>query len=149
MQVSKNFVIQEFVPPQIYNLFADKTRCLWYVKPELIKGVQLLRDILDSPITVNNWHKGGPFSESGYRIPPTKTGSVYSQHKLRCAADPRSEKYTPKQMQEAMRAHFDEFKKLGIRTLESLAFTPTWVHMDCRPALDFYPEYDFYFVEPK
>jgi hypothetical protein len=148
MKVSNNFIIQEFVPPQIYSLFGGGEKCLWYIDPRIIQGVQLLRDILDTPIMVNNWHKGGVLDERGYRIPGSKTGATYSQHRFGRACDVSSEKYSPAQIFEAMRAHFQEFKELDVLTIENLNFTPTWVHMDCRPALSIYPKNDFFIVDP-
>ena len=96
----------------------------------------------------NNWHTGGPYSERGYRIPTTKTGAKFSQHKLSKAIDLSSDKYTPAQILEAMRANFDKFKELGILTVENLEFTPTWLHMDCRQPLSTYPKNDFFIVDP-
>jgi len=148
MKVSNNFVIQEFVPSQIYGIFGGGEKCLWYIDPRIIQAVQLLRDILDTPIMVNNWHKGGTLDERGYRMPRTKTGGDISQHKYGRACDLSSQKYKPAQILEAMRANFDKFKELEVLTVENLTFTPTWVHMDCRPALSIYPMNDFFIVDP-
>jgi len=148
MKVSNNFVIQEFIPPQIYSMFGGGERCLWYIDRRIILATQLLRDILGSPLTANNWHTGGPYSERGYRIPNTKTGAKFSQHKFGRAVDLSSDKYTPAQMLEAMRANFDKFKEIGILTVENLEFTPTWLHMDCRQPLSNYPKNDFFIVDP-
>lgn len=59
MKVSNNFVIQEFIPPQIYSMFGGGERCLWYIDRRIILATQLLRDILGSPLTANNWHTTG------------------------------------------------------------------------------------------
>jgi len=148
MKVSKNFVIQEFVPPQIHRFYKGDQRCLWFINQNIIKGAQLLRDILDSPIQANNWHKGGILDERGYRLPRTKTGGDWSQHKLSNALDVSSEKYTPLQIIEAMRANYSKFAAIGIYTIENPDFTKTWVHMDCRAPLPFYPMNDFFMVNP-
>lgn len=148
MQVSKNFVIQEFVPPEIYNLFDDKRKCLWYIRPEIIQAAQLLRDIIGEPLTLNNWHTGGAFTARGYRTPKMKVGAAYSQHRLGCAIDVSCAAHKPAELINAMSDNFEKFKALGIRTIENPVYTTSWVHMDCRAALEFYPTDNFYFVNP-
>jgi hypothetical protein len=148
MKVSKNFVIEEFVPPQIVRLYKGGERCLWFVDPRIIECGQLVRDILDSAITINNYHVGGPYKERGFRLPNTRTGASYSQHRFGRAIDLSSEKYTPLEIIEAMRANYRKFAEIGICTIENPEFTKTWVHLDCRTPLPFYPMNDFFMVNP-
>ena len=57
MKVSKDFVIEEFVPEEIYQQFGDKS--IWFIDPKIIRIAQFFRDRYGLPITINDWHNGG------------------------------------------------------------------------------------------
>ena len=92
---------------------------------------QWLRDYVNSPITVNNWHTNGLYNESGFRIPSTSTGAYLSQHKYGRAVDLKVNNCNPDNVIEIIRKNFERLNlNFGISTIETN--TPTWVHVDCR-----------------
>jgi len=140
MKISKHFDARELVPPQIWKTYGIISR--QFLRPELLRVLDLLRDKLGRPVVVNNWHTGGQYKESGYRTPYTKTGAKYSQHKLGTAADVKVPEYTkdevtyeamtPMQVLAVILANADEFRAAGMTTYENPNATPTWLHIDCR-----------------
>ena len=130
MKISKHFDVRELVPPQIWKTYGPISR--QFLRPELLRVLDLLRDKLGKPVIVNDWHTGGQYKESGYRTPYTKTGAKYSQHKLGTAADVKVDGMTPIQVLAVIVANADEFRAAGMTTYENPNFTPTWLHIDCR-----------------
>jgi len=148
MRVSPNFLLQEFIPPTIYNMYDVKEKCLWVLDIRIIKAAQLLRDLTGCNVIINNWHNGGEYTNRGYRLPSSKVGATYSQHKFGRAIDVNVEGMTVAGTIDCMLTNFDKFKAYGIRTIEHPAFTPSWVHMDCREPMDNYPENSYFYVKP-
>lgn len=132
MKVSQHFTIQEFVPPEVFAAFGDKS--IQFVDPKIIMVVDLLRRKLGKPVTVNNWYSGGQYKESGFRMPTTATGASLSQHKFGRAADVKVEGMTSKEVYEFILLNKWELIGAGLTTLENIAATKTWVHMDVRPS---------------
>jgi hypothetical protein len=130
MQVSKNFDIREFIPPEAFQLLGDKAR--WLIDPRLIAVVQGIRDLSDKPVTLNNWHTGGKFKESGFRMPTTGTGAPLSQHRLGRAADLKVAGMAPAEVLALIEAKWDTLRALGLTTVEDVKLTPTWMHVDVR-----------------
>ena len=130
MKISKHFDVRELVPPQIWKTYGPISR--QFLRPELLRVLDLLRDKLGRPVIVNDWHTGGQYKESGYRTPYTKTGAKYSQHKLGTAADVKVDGMTPIQVLAVIVANADEFRAAGMTTYENPNFTPTWLHIDVR-----------------
>ena len=84
MIYAPNFVIQEFVPKEIYDIHFDNSIRL--IDERIIILAQLFRTRYGA-ITINNWHNGGQYHESGLRLFSTPTGAKYSQHKYGRAVD--------------------------------------------------------------
>lgn len=129
-RVSKNFHIYEFVPKEIYEVYGANSK--WFVRPEVIKLAQFYRDWFEVPITINDWQSGGRFSERGYRVPNSKTGAVYSQHKLGSAFDCTVKGMTANEVRKEILDHEFAFMMAGLTTLEHEDYAPTWVHSDVR-----------------
>lgn len=131
MNVSKNFILQEFIPEEIWDRFGPNA--IWFVDPRIIRIAQFIRDMYGLPVTINNWHNGGKYKESGFRLPTTKTGAKLSQHKFGRAIDikfldkPNS---FYKEVREDIKKHEEEFIKLGVTAVEE--GTKSWLHVDCR-----------------
>lgn len=84
MHKPKYFIIQELVPPQVYE---DRGEAAWELLDErLIITLDQLRDVY-GPIIVNNWHTGGDREWSGLRTEESPFGTRYSQHRFGRAAD--------------------------------------------------------------
>lgn len=81
----KYFKVQEFVPANIYNLVGDNA--LLFMDADLLTFINNLRKELGAPITINNWHYGGQFSQRGLRTKDSKYYSAKSQHSIGKALD--------------------------------------------------------------
>ncbi len=128
-QVSKNFIIQEFVNKELFIAFGNNS--IWFVDHRIIQFCQWLRDYLGKSITINNWHVGGNYNESCFRLPDTMTGAKLSQHKFGRAVDLKIDGYAPEEIRGIIRKNFDLVNvNYGITTIEK--DTPSWTHVDCR-----------------
>lgn len=128
MQVSKNFRIQEFVGPKAYKERGNKAIELIDFRTRGI--AQYIRDYFDAIMTINDWHKGGKFTERGLREIDSTTGARYSQHRFGRAIDFTLHGFTADQIRETILNNQSEFLAQGLTCIE--AGTPTWVHVDCR-----------------
>lgn len=126
--LGKYFVIQEFVSPEIYKLRGEKS--IELVDSRIIKVANGLREYFKVPITINNWHEGGQYKESGLRDFSTTTGAKFSQHKFGRAIDCKFQGLDPKDIRKTILNNQKYFLELGLTCIE--ADTPTWVHIDCR-----------------
>lgn len=145
---NSNFDWREFVHPSLWNSLGFP-RVRWFVSPFMVNYAELLREVLDAPVIINNWHTGGKYVGRGYRPPnyrPTG-GALFSQHYLGKALDVSSTEKTPEQIVQAIHDHKGRFLAVGLTTLEHLADTPGWVHGDCRERIPgIHPENDFLVV---
>ena len=136
MKVSQNFVLQELVNPEVFNEFGELS--IWFIDTKMIAVIEKVRALVreednDAVILINNWHKGGQFRDSGYRDPNAKIGAFRSQHKLGKAFDLKVlGGLTNKRLYEIILENKAELISLGLTTLEDIAMTATWVHIDCR-----------------
>ncbi|MDK2909652.1 MAG: hypothetical protein PWR20_1219 [Bacteroidales bacterium] len=128
MKVSKNFVIQEFVGPAIINARGEKA--IQLLDYRIILIAQFIRDYFGRPMTINNWHIGGHFTERGFREPQTHTGAPFSQHKFGRAIDFTLDGLSPEEIRTEILKNQQLFLEKGLTCIE--AKTPTWVHIDCR-----------------
>ena len=126
----KHFIIQEFVPPEIYSQWNDKS--LWFLDPVMLQLADFMREFFGKPMTVNNWDSKGTFTLRGFRPPDTLVGGKLSQHKFGRAFDSNINDMTPRDMYNAIIANEKAFIKAGLTTLEHIDSTPTWVHCDVR-----------------
>jgi hypothetical protein len=125
----EHFELRELVPP---DLFAMRGQACWeLLEPRGLRVLDALRDRF-GPITVNDWHRGGVYKESGLRDPVTGVGARLSQHKRGAAYDCKFKDATPKAVFDFLLAHPGEFPEISV--LEDVAATPTWLHFDVRPA---------------
>ena len=130
-RVTENFYVDEFIPPEIYNVRGQKSIALMDVR--IILACQWLREKTGRRITVNNWWNGGALDERGLRLQDTRTGARWSQHKYGRAVDISVDGMTPKQVHEFILKHEPELiERQWITCLENHRATPTWTHMDCR-----------------
>ena len=127
-RISKNFIIQEFVPEDIYKRYGNSS--IWFIDKKIVDIAQLLRTNFGKPVYINNWHLGGARQESGFRVPNTTTGATLSQHKSGRAIDIRIKDFESEEIREYIRNTFTIWNEIGLTTIEEK--TPTWVHLDCR-----------------
>lgn len=131
MALTKNFVIQEFVYPEMFEKYGEKAQ--WFIDKRIVQACQLLRDKVGRSITINNWHSGGHYKESGLRTFDTSTGARFSQHKFGAAADLKIDDMGGEEMRDVVKKYWPDLKGL-ISTIED--DTDSWLHMDCRWTFD-------------
>ncbi len=143
IRISDNFFLDEFIPPEMYRRFGEKS--LLWLRPDVVRIAQALRHLFGA-CTINDWSqegeinaleflklpnaiKGKSYTESGIRLPDSKTGATFSMHKYGCAADLKFKDTDPDTIRRFIIANYHEkFRPLGLRRME--AQTPTWVHVD-------------------
>jgi len=135
---SKWFDCREFVDQRTFGILGVSSA--WMIDPAIVRVCDLLREKAGVPVVINNWHFVKPqqqtYKSSGFRATWDRTGGILSQHRLGRAADVKVLGMSPEQVHALIFAHEEEFKAAGLTTLESLKYTKTWVHVDCRPKID-------------
>lgn len=131
MKINDYFDVREFVPPQIWNKFKESS--IWFIDPKVIAIATAYREFFNVPIIINNWYNGGSFMYRGYRPPRANVGSEYSQHKMGRAFDCHTTAMSSRELHKLIIDNQKHFMEFGLTTLEDPAFSPTWVHSDCRP----------------
>jgi len=129
MNLTKDFILQEFVPKDIYEQFHEKS--IWFIDRRIPELAQAIRDLIGKPVVINNWVTGGTFSNCGYRVPNCPVGANLSQHKFGRAIDLHFVGVTNyEEIRDKIRFNFDHLKQFGLTTIEK--DTPTWLHCDMR-----------------
>jgi len=128
MKVIKDFSLQEFVPPMIFEQYVDKA--IWFVDPKLFSMAQFIRDRFGKAMTINNYMSGGTYQYSAFRDHLCTIGAVNSQHRHGRAFNFRIKGATPAEVRQDIIDHYHWYREVGLTTIE--AETPTWVHVDCR-----------------
>jgi hypothetical protein len=148
---SPYFDVREFVCPRTFKMLGVKSA--WLIDPKIVRVCDLLRELVGAPVTVNNWHYAAPhenkYVASGFRAVWEKVGGQLSQHRRGCAADVKVKGMSPAALLSVIMAHGDRFDAAGLTTIESIDFTPNWLHLDTRPRLKgISPEAGFLIVKP-
>jgi hypothetical protein len=126
MKVSKNFDLKEYTHPEIYKIFGDKS--VIYINPQLFKLVQEIRNRWGKPITINNWHTGGRFINSGLRDYKNPLGKLNrSRHYYGLCADLKTSDI--KGLQQHVADNADYYHNFGLRVIEDFKYTKTWLHI--------------------
>lgn len=128
MQLTKNFLVQELLPPDVYAARGDASAQLIDIR--IVNVAQWLRDNLGKAITINNWNSGGQYKESGLRNFETSTGAKWSQHKYGRALDLKVNGMDSEAVRQYIRTNWATLKNIGLTCIEK--DTPSWVHIDCR-----------------
>lgn len=129
MNVSKNFILQEYVPKILWDYKGENS--IWFLDKRLFSLVQFIRDHFNRTVVINDWHRDGSLNNCGYRMPDTKMGASLSQHKFGRAADLHFEGITDYQaIRQEIQDKWPLFKDAGLTTIE--ADTQTWLHVDIR-----------------
>ena len=85
MKTCKHFIIQELVPAPVFHERGERSFEL--LDTRLLENLDALREQLDTPLTVNDWHRDGKRTQSGLRQYGSNYYSNYSQHTFGRAAD--------------------------------------------------------------
>lgn len=128
MRIAKNFVLQEFVSHETWRRFG--TNSIWFIDPKIVAICQFLRNKFAVKITINDWHLGGNYFESGFRDSLSTVGSKFSQHRFGRAADIKVKGLNSNLVRKFIIEDYKELNKLGLTSIE--IDTETWVHIDTR-----------------
>lgn len=153
MKVAPNFIIQEFVPKSIYDIWGD--RSTYFINPKIPALAQFYKEffldyykkkhgadkVKDVLIIINNWHSNGSYQYRGFRPRSYSEGGENSQHRLGNAFDcdiiilfndgSRMEA-DYKEIHSVIMANQALFIASGLTTVEDVKYAPTWLHSDCR-----------------
>ena len=130
MKVSEHFILEEFINPE--TLKVEKENSLKLIDKRLIDIAEFIRVDLGLPITINNWHTGGQYHESGLRDKNTTTGSKLSQHKLGKAIDVKAAGYGGAEWYSYVKKNAKKLYDLGVRRIEDKSIATTWCHIDTK-----------------
>lgn len=130
MKISTYFRIEEFVPKELYSKFGDKS--IWFIDRGTVLLADFIRDRFGKSMTINNWHSGGSFNNRGFRMPDAAIGGALSQHKFGKAIDFNITGATPQEIYKDIIDNADMYMKAGATTVEDIAFTNGWNHIDRR-----------------
>ncbi len=126
----KYFVLQEFINP---NDFAEhKEKSIELIDERLVKIADFIREKTGKPVTINNWHTGGTYKESGLREANTTTGAKKSAHKIGKAIDVKVVGMLGKDWYEFVKKYAKELYQLGARRIEDKSLATTWLHIDTK-----------------
>ena len=121
------FDLREFVHPKIYSRYGE--RSIQFIDYRLIELAVTIREYFNKPMIINNWHEGGRLKNRGLRLPNSKVGAYYSQHKFGRAIDFNIVGMTSDEVyEELLKVGFT----LGATTIEDNNFATTWTHIDIR-----------------
>ena len=130
MKVSKNFIIQEFVTPSMYNDLGDDADIL--IDDRVVHLAQFVRERFDKPVTINNWFYGGPFKYRGVRPHDCEVGAAYSQHKYGRAFDFNVRGMSIEEVHQDIKDNQQLYYDNHLRVVESIEKAATWIHFDVR-----------------
>jgi hypothetical protein len=121
IKISSNFNLDEFIPKEFYISLE-----------RLVNIAQFIREKTGESVTINNWYNGGTLNNRGFRMPNSTVGAPASQHKIMNAIDINIGRWTAAQMLQFIKNNSKELYNLGVRRIEDIKLTPTWLHIDCR-----------------
>jgi len=131
MRLSTNFSLDEFIDPATYKRFG--TASTWFIDPTIVQVAQFIRTRFNKCVTINNWSSGGQYKLSGFRPMTSKVGASLSQHRFGRAVDIKiGSKNDLEAVYEDILKNKDLYYKVGLRAVEDIKHTPTWIHLDCR-----------------
>ena len=133
MKIKKYFGIKELVCPHVYEIWGESA---WqFLDDRMLESLAFIREGLGKPIVVNNWAKGGQYSQRGLRcntcilvIEKTDLRKVYlSAHIFGQAVDFNVVGMTAEEVRQWIIDHADELPH-ALRLEDGVS----WVHMDVR-----------------
>jgi hypothetical protein len=141
----KYFALNEVIPPTI---IAERGERAWSLMDDrILRGADWLREMF-GPAVINGRFGGKVFTESGLRDPFTATGAKFSQHKFGRALDLKFTRVTAKEVYEYIIRNPGEARANGITTVEDIAFTGNWLHIDARKLPETFPDNGILVVKP-
>jgi hypothetical protein len=118
---------KELVDKRTFDQFGDK---IWmFFNSDVLRSLDGIRSYFNKPVTVNNWHLGGEFSNRGLRPFYVFVGGDYSQHRFGNGFDCDVEGVPANIVRHEILTHKDDPHFKLITCLET---DIVWVHFDCR-----------------
>jgi len=126
---SKHFILQEFVPKELYEKYKDK--CWEFLDPDLIKVVDIIKEEFpEGTCTINNWKWGGDRNWSGIRTPNSPYYSYSSMHSWGKAVDMVFSKYSADEVRRFIIDNPKNYKEF--ECIKGIETDISWVHIDTR-----------------
>lgn len=128
---SKYFNIKELVSPIVFKAYGDFA---WsFFDEQLLKDLDLLRELWGNPLIINDWSWGGVYKESGLRcnvdyLVKSKSKPYLSAHTMGKAVDIKTHTHSNKKLYLFILANQEKFKSFN--RLEDIKKTNGWVHVD-------------------
>lgn len=137
-KLSSYFLIEELVDKKTYK--AHGQRAWKFFSIELLETMLIVREDIGLPITVNNWHKGGRFSQRGLRtnispmvLKKSAIGRLYlSAHMMGKALDFDVKGMNADEVRKWFVVHRKELPhKIRLENkINKTGKTISWVHLD-------------------
>lgn len=133
MYICRHFKIYELVDKKTFDRFGLQAWML--LNPLALQALDGIREFFtalrgkDTPVTVNNYHSGGPFQYRGLRPHSCTVGAEYSQHRLGNAFDCDIAGISADEARKIIVKHRNDPRFLFINCLEA---DVNWLHFDCR-----------------
>ena len=129
-KTSEHFVLQEFINPADFEQHKEDSIDL--IDKKLIDIAEFIRIDTEKPVTINNWHTGGQYKESGLREANTTTGAPKSAHKVGKAIDVKIAGWNGMHWYEYVKKNAKQLYQLGVRRIEDKKIATTWCHIDTK-----------------
>ena len=129
-KISKYFYVEEFVPPEIFSIYGDKS--IWFVDKRLVTLSDFTRGFFGRQMIINDWLWKGSQKDRGFRMPNSTIGSTLSQHHFGRAEDYNIQGLAVQEVYQAILANAAAFMAAGLTAMEDIASTTTHTHNDCR-----------------
>ncbi len=120
----KYFALYELLPPELYK---DEETGWYLLDRKLLFTLDAIREIIGKPLICNTWMQDGNRRDSGYRVPESKVGAQFSQHKQGKAADLLCASYTAEQMRQMIKEN-ENMLPFPIRIEADV----NWLHVDVK-----------------
>ena len=126
----KHFLVEELVDKETYQKMGNDALMLF--NPAALRALDNLREFFGCPVTVNNWHVGGPFEWRGYRTKEKAAalGSPNSEHAKGNAFDCDIAGYTAEEARQKILANKNNALLVEIMRMEGGV---NWLHFDLKP----------------
>lgn len=142
MYKSKFFGIKELVSKVVYDYYtklygvSGGEALMWsFFDALFLQDLDTIRANWGRPITINNWHLGGQYEESGLRcnvdsLVKGKTTPYCGGHNFAKAGDLKDSKGENSKLHDFVCGLINQGKLKVIRRIENIKNTPTWTHCD-------------------
>ena len=125
MYEPKHLIIQEIVPPVLYDMMTNPKQLFALFDEQLLIGADWLRNRY-GPMACNNWHLGGDFKWSGFRTIGSPHYSPGSMHSVGKALDLKFSKIAAEEIRADLR------KLEYVPHITRIEDNVSWLHIDTK-----------------